>query len=262
MFSFIFALFICCGMIGGLNTFAQEEITYEGCIYETSKLSKETIDWIETYNLLSEQEKVMLSHVPYELRVLESQEDIKVLEAESGMDRVFVSALLPKSGGEAVYNPSYWNDSSRIRKANCYAYAMDVICANEIRLQPGSLAGATYKKLTAASIIAAAKKDGPYLGNGRTIRNSSENDTSTSKSYKVALVLDTSGSLVDYHWYTQNSNGYWSHKRGWGSATDLDASGNYIINPRTCNRNYGYFSDAHDTLNYSKWGGYLMVTRK
>lgn len=35
----------------------------------------------------------------------------------------------------------------------------------------------------------------------------------------------------------------------------VDASGNYITDPKTCNRAYSY-------ENYSTWGGYLMVTRK
>ena len=59
----------------------------------------------------------------------------------------------------------------------------------------------------------------------------------------------------DYHWYIQNSDGSWSHKRGSTQVTNVDASGKRIYNPKYCNRNYG-------SLNYSTFCGYFMVTRK
>ena len=59
---------------------------------------------------------------------------------------------------------------------------------------------------------------------------------------------------VDYHWYVQNSDGYWSHKPGTTSCTKVDASGNFITDPQTANRNYSY-------ANYSKFCGYYIMTR-
>lgn len=238
---------------------AEEMVTFEGKQYDKNSLSQETLNWIEAYNALPEHEKAMISHVPYELRALQTKSmGGRAYEAGSEIGGMITSRanLLPTSGGEPVYNPSYWNSSENIYKANCYAYAMDVVYFEGQKLQPGELAGDEYKELTASDLISSAKKDGPYLGNGRTLVESNANSTSTSKSYKVALVIDAQGYMQDYHWYVQNSNGYWSHKRGFGEASDLDASGNYITNPQSCDRNYG------NDVNYSTWGGFVMVTRK
>lgn len=42
------------------------------------------------------------------------------------------------------------------------------------------------------------------------------------KEYKVALVIAPG---LDYHWYIQNKDGYWSHKRGLSKVTNVDADG-------------------------------------
>jgi hypothetical protein len=65
----------------------------------------------------------------------------------------------------------------------------------------------------------------------------------------VALALDLTPGRQDYHWWRRNSDGYWSHKPGWGAATDKDSSHNLIIDPSQCNRG-----------RYTTWGGYLVVT--
>ncbi len=61
--------------------------------------------------------------------------------------------------------------------------------------------------------------------------------------YKVALVVSND----DYHWYRQDSDGFWSHKRGTSSVKRTDESGDLIIDPMLADRdNYttfvGYFS--------------------
>lgn len=58
---------------------------------------------------------------------------------------------------------------------------------------------------------------------------------------------------TDYHWYIQNRDGYWSHKRGLEEISNLDASGKKITDPQTCNRNYG------NNFNYSVFCGYYLV---
>jgi hypothetical protein len=67
--------------------------------------------------------------------------------------------------------------------------------------------------------------------------------------YPVALVSDPG---VDYHWYRLDSNGRWSHKPGNTDATDVDASGNLITDPKTADRDYGRY-------NYSTFCGYFYV---
>ena len=51
--------------------------------------------------------------------------------------------------------------------------------------------------------------------------------------HTVALVMAPG---YDYHWYRLDNNGMWSHKPGGWLATNRDASGNLISDPRTCNR--------------------------
>jgi hypothetical protein len=65
----------------------------------------------------------------------------------------------------------------------------------------------------------------------------------------VALVVDPNR---DYHWYRQNPDGSWSHKRGHTAVTNVDASGRLIWDPEAANRNYGSY-------NYSAFGGYFCV---
>ena len=75
---------------------------------------------------------------------------------------------------------------------------------------------------------------------GRTFRSIGENDRPAQGFYKVALVfgMDADG-VLDYHWYVQNADGYWSHKIGGLEVSNRDVSDNLIINPATANRNYG-----------------------
>jgi hypothetical protein len=42
--------------------------------------------------------------------------------------------------------------------------------------------------------------------------------------------------LEDYHWYRRDRDGRWSHKPGTDPATNLDNSGNVIVDPRTADR--------------------------
>ena len=85
---------------------------------------------------------------------------------------------------------------------------------------------------------------------GRTIRSSTYSEAPGSNEYKIALVIASN----DYHWYRQDSSGYWSHKPGLTDITNKDASGNLITDPRTCDRDYSY-------ADYSTWGGYYIISR-
>jgi hypothetical protein len=53
-----------------------------------------------------------------------------------------------------------------------------------------------------------------------------------SGTYKVALVVSSS----DYHWYRQDSDGLWSHKRGTTPVKRTDESGDLIIDPYIADR--------------------------
>ena len=75
-------------------------------------------------------------------------------------------------------------------------------------------------------------------------------DVCSEGTYKIALVLDPGN---DYHFYRQNSDGTWSHKRGTTEVINIDASGDIIYDPKYANRNYG-------SINYSVFMGYYKVT--
>lgn len=44
--------------------------------------------------------------------------------------------------------------------------------------------------------------------------------------------------VADYHWYRQDKDGYWSHKRGKTAVIRVDSKGNKIKNPMKCKRIY------------------------
>ena len=116
----------------------------------------------------------------------------------------------------------------------------------------GEITEETLSKSNVASLIyTAVQNDGPYLGNGRSIRTAEKNTTPGSDEYKIAIVVAPG---KDYHFYVQNSDGYWSHKPGTSSCTRYDASGNLITDPQSANRNYSY-------ANYSTFCGYYIMTR-
>lgn len=161
---------------------------------------------------------------------------------------------MPTGGGEYPYQPSFWNDPANIYRANCYGYMLNRIASDTsdpyagYLFQPGYRTGNYYTSLTKTAIIKAVKSDMADLG--RTIRSSSYSEVPGPNEYKVALVIASN----DYHWYRQDSDGGWSHKPGLTELTYKDASGHYISDPRTCDRNYSY-------ANYSTWGGYYIVSR-
>ena len=65
--------------------------------------------------------------------------------------------------------------------------------------------------------------------------------------YKVALVIDNG---YDYHWYRQNPDGTWSHKRGDTAVTDVDASNRIIWNPDTANKYYTEGANYIDAIRF------------
>jgi hypothetical protein len=60
---------------------------------------------------------------------------------------------------------------------------------------------------------------------------------------------------TDYHFYRHDSNGFWSHKPGRTSITNVDADNKLIINPDKANRNYTHY-------NYGSGCGFFCVNTK
>lgn len=82
--------------------------------------------------------------------------------------------------------------------------------------------------------------------------------------YKIAIALDGGR---DYHFYRQNPDGTWSHKLGRkGEVQNVDASGNIIYDPETCDRNYipppnsGVADPFEDGRDYKTFVGFYDIS--
>ncbi|MGB8452917.1 MAG: hypothetical protein WCD89_11390 [Anaerocolumna sp.] len=173
------------------------------------------------------------------------------------------TSLLPVGGDEYDYEPEEWNDTATLR-SNCYTYAVLKLCSTEekFKIQPGWLAGEEFSTISETSIINAVKKDLKVGGIiEKDIYETNKNTVPPDGYRKIALVIAPG---VDYHWYEQNSDGYWSHKPGTSDVTDVDASGNYIVDPATCDRHYVYvyrnWTGTYKTvIDYTQFCGYYMI---
>jgi uncharacterized Zn-binding protein involved in type VI secretion len=151
------------------------------------------------------------------------------------------ASVYSKAGKSAnpPYEPSRWNKQPVKGSTNCYAYAANDPDGHPPgKPQPGEKCGHPATAVSCAEVSRASVCDGAP-------------DPPPAKPgyYVVALVCDPG---VDYHWYRQDDNGNWSHKPGNTDATNVDASGNPITNPKTANRDYG-------SIDYSQFCGYFYV---
>ncbi len=163
---------------------------------------------------------------------------------------------LPTSGYEVSYGPDPWNSSDiALSSGNCYSYALDDNAYSKHKWHPpdpGDISRypITEDVPTCASLSAAAIADG--------LREINRLGECSRGEYKVALAMGPiinpypGGPYVDYHWYRQNSDGSWSHKPGGQQVTDVDASGNKIVDPMFADR-------AHPEANYKEFCGYFCV---
>jgi len=137
------------------------------------------------------------------------------------------------------YYPDYWNDRSIIQKNNnCYNYSNNK--RTDTFAQPGRAGGDMYSSIDCIEVTNGAIADGLIPTTASEIPPPGKT--------KIAMVIwpDT-----DYHWYRQDSDGYWTHKPGQTAATNLDNSGNIITNPETADRGgytifCGYFLTCSD----------------
>jgi hypothetical protein len=135
------------------------------------------------------------------------------------------------------YNPEKWNDGDYIQKHNnCYNYANDE--RTDSYAQPGYWCGDYPQPCTCPEVYDAAKCDG--------LVPSDATCPCPGNMHKVYLVIEPPGS--DYHWYRQDTSGWWSHKVAWTEARNWDDSGAKISNPETA-----------DTGSYTVHCGYMCA---
>lgn len=178
-----------------------------------------------------------------------------------GNIRLYFQALnyMPLNWSELEYEPSKWKGDIEDNN-NCYGYALN----NQVhpgtntlwkKQQPGEYAGKTITECTEKVLVEAVEND---FSKYSTYKNSvykfepiGKYEKCPEGTYKVALVCYKTGWWIftdqDYHWYRQDSDGYWSHKQGITAVKRTDYSNNLITDPETCDRGpytnfVGYFA--------------------
>lgn len=258
------------------NNFAKtnntEDVVKE--ILSSDSISDETKEWLTWFNGLSAEEQQYINYRPFELDDYNYEKEYVgnfktyTNEFSDFSSRIFEDnmilpmghihddlgyKILPVGGYEIAYNPTYWN-KNRLR-ANCYTYALNYLASkNKASQQPGYASGKKYEYMTGTSIVNAVKRDVKYISKVKGFRMAGEHEKPGYREYKVALVIAKPNGRFngDYHWYKQDSDGYWSHKPGSTNVTRADASGRSIINPKTANRKYSY-------ADYSYFVGFFFV---
>jgi len=155
---------------------------------------------------------------------------------------------------------SRWNN-------NCYTYAINQPVSpytgenygdwNEC--QPNLLGGLEKDEDFSYWRLGGTKKYGKLIegakldlnGFGFTIQESTYEEVGNGDCWKVAVCFEEDeGHYGDYHWYRQNLNGTWSHKKGRAKVSKVDAKGKVIHNPQECNRGI-----------YTEFGGFFMIRK-
>ena len=109
-----------------------------------------------------------------------------------------------------IYNPEEW--SKRSRDFNCYAYVLQINNISLEELDPGFTIGITMKKkeITAESVLKNFLIDCENLN--LNVSKTTIDEEIGKDAYKIALFVING---FTFHFIRQDSNGAWSHKRGW-----------------------------------------------
>ncbi len=160
---------------------------------------------------------------------------------------------MPLSGYELDYNEDIWTGTAQLN--NCYGYALNNQVepgTNDIFLgMPGAYSNTALNTFGKEDIKRAVSNDfAKYnftYGRNLIFKEVGKYEVLPEGTYRVALI---SGPL-DFHWYRQDSDGYWSHKLGITPVKRTDDIGNFIVDPEIC---------ARDRVKYPNFLGYYAVT--
>ena len=173
----------------------------------------------------------------------------------------FCERRSPLTGYEPKYNPELYNKKKGKKEAlKCFAYAFDYqklpkSCTenecSEPFPQPGRASGhsqwSNEKGKRCPDLV------GRLLGDIPTLKLSTFTKKCPNRYSKIAVVVDED---EDYHFYRQDSNGYWSHKPGSTDVTRLDGYGRRIYDPQLASRYY-----KKSGLNYDQFCTYLCAPK-
>ncbi|MCE1165056.1 MAG: hypothetical protein LWX07_06615 [Bacteroidetes bacterium] len=138
-----------------------------------------------------------------------------------------------------VYEPKWWNDAGQIQyNNNCYNYSTNY--RTDTFAQPGQASG-HLRSVPISSCDDSAGYTGPKSAavSDGLIDTPNADNKCPRPGHLVALVIappPAFGGYGDFHWYRKGNNGHWTHKPGGGQATNLDSSGNIILDPRNADR--------------------------
>ncbi len=176
----------------------------------------------------------------------------------------FCSRQSPMTGYEPKFDPDLYNKHKGIKESlNCFAYAFDYrhlpkrgdCTKNSCSLpfpQPGRSSG--YPKWSKISGKRCPDLMGRLFGDVPDLKMTSFEHRCPKNYSKIALVVDED---EDYHFYRQDSNGYWSHKPGATDVTHIDATGRPIYDPQLAARLY-----PGSGLNYDQFCSYMCAPRR
>ncbi len=184
-------------------------------------------------------------------------------------DEWVLNRMLPTNGYELNYSPNDWSGIIE-PLTNCFQYMLN--CQAKpwsptqpwIFAQPGDYSHNSIIGYESDPdiIVYAVDNDVNYyneeFNTTKIFEPIEKYDICPLGSYKVALVIgeypiNNNETGYDYHWYRQDSDGLWSHKRGGSPVTRIDSATRYIIDPELASRNY-------PDCNYSTFVGFFAVT--
>jgi hypothetical protein len=175
----------------------------------------------------------------------------------------FCQRKSPLSGYEPDFNPGLYNKHKGVKEAlNCFAYAFDYrqlpknkkCTKNSCPIpfpQPGRKSG--YPKWSDVNGKRCPDLLARLFGDVPDLKVSSFDKKCPKHSSKIALVVDED---EDYHFYRQDSNGFWSHKPGATDVTHLDATQRPIYDPQLASKHY-----ENSGLDYNEFCSYLCVPK-
>lgn len=168
------------------------------------------------------------------------------------------------------WEPGRWNDNGEIQfSTNCYAYACNDPIRHDIlgKPQPGQIAGKTVgmNDMEHSAVRYLVMRDDLFRNHMRMqrlvplvrLRGEAvpECVVNVRGYYLIALVTAPG---ADYHWLRQDNDGMWSHKPGWGEATNLDSDDNPIYDPRDAALRVPVAMDQYG--NVTRWADYEFST--
>lgn len=244
-------------------------VTYDGMAL-SADFSPSTLAWLEWYNGLPEAQRPMVSYAPPELALARMKHAAGARD-EAVLKNKPIVIDTPRvdsydEAGRPVFCLDNWDGT--LLYGNCFAYAMNLQTQESgVLLAPGMVRGLYIDHSNDApehvwrSLLHETNEDIRSGKLGEIIdMNPCELSSSLGKNeYRVALCLAVvGGQFRDFHWYREDADDGWSHKRGLSFVCRVDAAGQPINRdnpPESCNRSY-------PEINYNFFCGYYKLQHR